>query len=185
MLSGLTLRLCASGCLNWEGEATAVNMIELTKQRGRMAAKERKGRKNRGFSATGRPLEVMTERLAVSGTSHGSGFLPILFAFFAFFCGHPPPRRLLKPPVELSRVPRRLAFASLLAKVATGVVNIFTAVASPSLPPGSRSPVSRSRVKPHYFGGRQRSTRRRNRQIDSRRGWGMLISEPTTLRSLG
>ena len=43
-----------------------------------MAAKERKGRKNRGFSATGRPLGVTTERLAESGTSHGPGFLPAL-----------------------------------------------------------------------------------------------------------
>ena len=41
-----------------------------------MAAKERKGRKNRGISATGRPRGVMTERLAVSSTYHGPGFLP-------------------------------------------------------------------------------------------------------------
>ena len=34
-----------------EGEATAVKMIELTRPPERMAAKERKGRKNRGFSA--------------------------------------------------------------------------------------------------------------------------------------
>ena len=38
------------------GQGTAVNMFELTRPLGRMAAKERKGRKNRGFSATGRPL---------------------------------------------------------------------------------------------------------------------------------
>ena len=35
-----------------EGQGTAVNMFELTRPLGRMAAKERKGRKNRGFSAT-------------------------------------------------------------------------------------------------------------------------------------
>ena len=61
-----------------EGQGTAVNMFELTRPLGRMAAKERKGRKNRGFSATGRPLGVMTERLAVSSTAHGPGCLPAL-----------------------------------------------------------------------------------------------------------
>ena len=57
--------LTGLGCNGGDGP-TAVNMIELTKPPGRMAAKERKGRKSRGFSATGRPRGVMTERLAVS-----------------------------------------------------------------------------------------------------------------------
>ena len=114
-----------------EGRAPAVNMIELTRPLGRMAAKERKGRKgrkNRGFSATGRPLGVMTERLAESGTSHGPGFLPAPLRSFAFFCGHPVRPRFLETTVKLSRIPRRLEFAHILAKVATGTVNFFTAV---------------------------------------------------------
>ena len=41
------------------------------------------------------------------------------FVFFAFFCGPPPPLRFLETSVKLSRIPRCLAFAHLLAKVAT------------------------------------------------------------------
>ena len=137
-----------------EVEATAVNMTELTRPPGRMATKERKGRKGRGCSTIS-PTISDCDGASLPSPARLVGrtiFCLSSFVSFAFFRGHPLPRRLHGSRVMLCRNTRRLPLAHLLAKVATGRANMFTAVASHS--PLALCGAGHPKIKPEQSTGR-------------------------------